>query len=120
MKIRNHYALAGTIQSGEEEINAKTQRRKGAKWPSRNQIFLDCGGKRSATPLWKLGPQSKSGVAAALCHRSPKSSWDRPAREPFFLCVFAPLRLCVETSLNICGLGQRAFSNLPIPLIADF
>jgi len=74
MKIRNHYALAGTIQSGEEEINAKTQRRKGAKWPSRNQIFLDCGGKRSATPLWKLGPQSKSGVAAALCHRSPKSS----------------------------------------------
>jgi hypothetical protein len=36
--------------------------------------FLDCGGKRSATPLWKLGPQSKSGVAAALCHRSPKSS----------------------------------------------
>jgi hypothetical protein len=31
---------------------------------SRNQIFLDCGGKRSATPLWKLGPQSKSGAAA--------------------------------------------------------
>ena len=48
--------------------------------------FLDCGGKRSATPLWKFRPQSKSGVAAALqsslrfasagCHRSPKSlSW---------------------------------------------
>jgi hypothetical protein len=27
-----------------------------------------------ATPHWKLCPQSKSGVAAALCHRSPKSS----------------------------------------------
>jgi len=27
-----------------------------------------------ATPLWKPCPQSKSGVAAALCHRSPKSS----------------------------------------------
>jgi hypothetical protein len=37
-------------------------------------MFLDCGGKRSATPLWKLCPQSKSGVAAALCHRNPKSS----------------------------------------------
>ena len=24
------------------------------------------------------------------------------AGEPFFLCVFAPLRLCVETSLNTC------------------
>jgi len=45
---------------------------------------LDCGGKRSATPLWKLCPQSKSGVAApvfaslrrgeSLCHRNPKSS----------------------------------------------
>jgi len=26
-----------------------------------------------AAPLWKLNPLSKSGVAAALCHRSPKS-----------------------------------------------
>ncbi len=50
---------------------------------SHNQAFLDCGGKRSATPLRKLLPQPKSGVAAALqsslrfasagCHRSPKS-----------------------------------------------
>jgi hypothetical protein len=120
MKTRSHYALAGTIQSGEEEINAKTQRRKGAKRPSRNQIFLDCGGKRSATLLWKLGPQSKSGVAAALCHRSPRSSRGRSVSKPFFLCAFAPLRLCVETSLNTYGLGQRAFSDLPTPLIADF
>jgi len=127
--IRNYYTLAQMIQSGEEEINAKTQRRKGAKRPSRNQIVLDCGGKRSATPLWKLGPQSKSGVAAvfqsslcfalASCHRSSKSSRGRPVRKPFFLCVFASLRLCVETSLNTYGLGQRAFSDLLIPLIAD-
>jgi hypothetical protein len=33
--------------------------------------FMDCGGKRSATPLWKLFLKTKSGVAAALCHRSP-------------------------------------------------
>jgi hypothetical protein len=35
---------------------------------------MDCGGKRSATPLCKPCPKSKSGVAAALCHRNPKSS----------------------------------------------
>ena len=29
--------------------------------------FMDCGGKRSATPLWKLCWQSKSGVVAGLC-----------------------------------------------------
>gem|GEM_PF-3198761 len=32
---------------------------------------LDCGGKRSATPLCGEGPHAESGVAAALCHRSP-------------------------------------------------
>ena len=147
VSIRNCYALAETIQSGGDEINAKTQRRKGVAWPNRNQIFLDCGGNPESvrgTPLWKLYPLSKSGVAAALCHRNPKpsrrkmilrygtakrmrpdqscslnSDRGRPAGEPFFLCVFAPLRLCVETSLNTYGLGQRALSDLPIQLIAD-
>jgi hypothetical protein len=41
---------------------------------------MDCGGKRSATPLWHGDGHpvfvhqttSESGVAAALCHRSPK------------------------------------------------
>ena len=32
---------------------------------------LDCGGKRSATPLFNHGLEEESGVAAALCHRSP-------------------------------------------------
>jgi hypothetical protein len=41
------------------KFNAKTQRRKDPAW---------------LTPLWKLNSHSKSGVAAALCHRSPKSS----------------------------------------------
>ncbi len=41
--IQNDYALAQMIQSGEEEINAKAQRRKGAKRPSRNQKSLECG-----------------------------------------------------------------------------
>ncbi len=36
--------------------------------------LLDCGGKRSATPLWDYGLAFESGVAASLCHRSPKSS----------------------------------------------
>jgi hypothetical protein len=34
---------------------------------------LDCGGKRSATPLSEPRPRSESGVAAALCHRSPQN-----------------------------------------------
>jgi hypothetical protein len=32
---------------------------------------MDCGGKRSATPLSEPDSRSESGVAAALCHRSP-------------------------------------------------
>jgi len=55
-------------------INAKTQKRKDAARRSPNPIVLDCGGKRSATPLWKFCPQLKSGVVAVLCRRSPKSS----------------------------------------------
>jgi hypothetical protein len=36
---------------------------------------LDCGGKRSATPLWPSpGCPHKSAVAAALCQRSPKTA----------------------------------------------
>jgi hypothetical protein len=37
-------------------------------------VIMDCGGKRSATPLLNRRQGlhlSKSGVAAALCHRSP-------------------------------------------------
>ena len=41
---------------------------------NRNQTVLDCGGKRSATPLLQHLAAPKSGVAAALCHRTPKSS----------------------------------------------
>ena len=44
-------------------------------------VVLDCGGKRSATPLLAAydarsighGSQCQSGVAAALCHRNPKT-----------------------------------------------
>jgi hypothetical protein len=36
----------------------------------RNHNFLDCGGKRSATPLLEATGSAESGVAAALCHRS--------------------------------------------------
>ncbi len=34
-------------------------------------LILECGGKRSATPLSGARAISESGVAAALCHRSP-------------------------------------------------
>jgi len=42
---------------------------------------MDCGGKRSATPLWPAAtvsihrsvPPSQSAVVASLCRRSPKS-----------------------------------------------
>jgi hypothetical protein len=156
--IRNYYALAETIQSGEEEINAKAQRRKDAKRPSRNPssadfqvccvaVFQtrrlpDCG--RSAdlevgdtagleTCATKVGSrclEKPSRRAMVLTNGTAKrmkpdqscslnSNRSQPASRPFFLCVFAPLRLCVETSLNTYGLGQRAFSDLPLPLIAD-
>jgi hypothetical protein len=32
---------------------------------------MECGGKRSATPLSEASVRTKSGVAALLCHRSP-------------------------------------------------
>jgi hypothetical protein len=32
--------------------------------------ILDCGGKRSATPLLVAASRTESGVAATLCHRS--------------------------------------------------
>jgi hypothetical protein len=38
--------------------------------------ILDCGGKRSATPLWNKPVDwlaTKSSVAAALCRSSPKT-----------------------------------------------
>jgi hypothetical protein len=47
------------------------------------RVLMDCGGKRSATPLWHArmcivsssGFRAlESGVVAALCHRSPKLS----------------------------------------------
>jgi hypothetical protein len=40
---------------------------------------MECGGKRSATPLSEAGPRSESGVAAVLCHRSP--NFCRPCAE---------------------------------------
>jgi hypothetical protein len=57
---------AASIQQ-EREINAKTQRREGAK---------------------RMKPDPSG---------SQKSNRRRPARETFYPCVFAPLRLCVKT-----------------------
>ena len=61
--------------AGGDEINAKAQRRKGAK---------------------RMKPDQSC---------SPNSGRDAaPAGKTFFPCVFAPLRLCVEILLNTCGL----------------
>ncbi len=38
------------------------------------ELLLDCGGKRSATPQSDGAVMKKSGVAAALCHRSPSET----------------------------------------------
>jgi hypothetical protein len=70
-------------------FNAKARRRKDA--TQNTEVILDCGGKRSATPLWngeshplfERRASCESGVAAALCHRTPK---------PLRLCAFASLR----------------------------
>lgn len=51
--------------------------------PSGRRAYLECGGKRSATPLWNICPRLESGVAAALCHRSPKSPHSQPPSRPF-------------------------------------
>jgi hypothetical protein len=73
-----------------KRIYAKDFQRKDAKAQRRSQTFLDCGGKRSATPLLAgrfrpIEHQShcESAVAASLCLRSPKS---------LRLGGFAPLR----------------------------
>jgi len=43
--------------------------------------FGECGGKRSATPLWILRrPLIESAVAAALCRRTPKAGGFRCRR----------------------------------------
>src|ERR1041385_2904375 len=55
---------------------------------------MDCGGKRSATPLSRRRSPalraSQSGVVASLCHRSPK--WFALALALVFLCAAIPLR----------------------------
>jgi hypothetical protein len=65
--VRTADTLEPYLFSKETNINAKTQRREGAK-----RMKPDLSG-------------------------SQKSNRRRPARETFFPCVFAPLRLCVET-----------------------
>ncbi len=68
-----HSTVEGVPSTTEFAGNQAGQRKDMAR-PSRNQTVLDCGGKRSATPLWQQNAPPKSGVAATLCHRSPKSS----------------------------------------------
>ena len=67
----------------------------------RNHNFLDCGGKRSATPLLDATGSTESGVAAALqsslrfasagCHRSPN------------LCRLLSSSICVAATIANSG-----------------
>jgi hypothetical protein len=72
---------------------------------------LDCGGKRSATPLLEVSGRAESGVVAALqsslrfaaagCHRSPNS------RHPY--ANFRDYRLDFNIEANLSGaLGDGA------------
>ena len=65
-----------SYSAGREEINAKTQRREGAKW----------------------GKPDQSGSFNSDCIR--------PAKGKLFPCVFAPLRLCGKTRLHRYGLER--------------
>jgi hypothetical protein len=56
------------------KFNAKTQRRKATARQSCNQTFWSAAGSEAPRRFYNVGRRSKSGVAAALCHRSPKSS----------------------------------------------
>jgi len=67
-----------------------------------NRTFVDCGGKRSATPLLEVARAFKSGAAAALCHRSPKGS--RPQHASDRLEVFATH----EPEVGVVGLRCAA------------
>jgi hypothetical protein len=89
--IQNDYVLAETIQSGGDEINATpinreqaTQRREGAKRVKPDQFC------------------------------SLNSNHGRPAREPFFLCVFAVL------SRNIVTYYEELAGVRPSPGAAAF
>ena len=97
-------------------FNAETQRaRRNAERVICGQTFLDCGGNPESfrgTPPWKLCPQPKSGVAAALqsslrfasagCHRTPKSL----AGKLYLLCE--PPR-----SPRLCVSAANLFPNRP-------
>ena len=88
---------------------------------NRKDAVLDCGGKRSATPLSDvlMAPKdpafraSQSGVAATLCHRSPNPirvhSWLFPARNRKItgstLKFKARIKLCLGT-LQRCDILQ--------------
>jgi len=72
---------------------------------SRSQALVDCGGKRSATPLWLHRLSSESGVGASLCHRTPESS--RVARIVADCSAKTEL-LCFEFLLQFVRIAQFA------------
>jgi hypothetical protein len=70
-------------------FNAEAQRTPRAAEPrNHGQAVVDCGGKRSATPLWQgdglpaavYPTKSESGVGYALGHCSPKVALREPLR----------------------------------------
>jgi hypothetical protein len=88
---------ARKVMTGRAHKSGGREKTQNASVMQPQSIYLDCGGKRSATPFWKLCPHSKSGVAAALqsslhfasagCHRSPKSSRTARRNVPAWRCL---------------------------------
>ncbi|MSU56775.1 MAG: hypothetical protein EXS35_01085 [Pedosphaera sp.] len=63
-------------------------------------LLLECGGKRSAMPLSGPDGDSKSGVAAALCHRSPNEVPDQ------FLAKLTELHATLKTPAVLAQLAK--------------
>jgi hypothetical protein len=75
-----------------------------------SRIYSAGGDEINATPINReQATQRREGAKRIKPDQSCSLNSDRsqPARETFFPCVFAPLRLCVEILLNNYGFSHR-------------
>jgi len=103
-----------------KNLTAKTWRGR-----RRNQTFWSAAGKRSATPLLQYRSASQSGVAAALCHRTPRSSrrtmvpGDCSAKTRRRKANFSFWRLCAFCAFALkTMLNQLTISELTAKLVS--
>jgi len=97
----------GMTSTVKQSAGLERQKKKGEPYnlAQRLKSFLECGGNPESfrgTPLGQLGPQSKRGVAARLCHRSPKpplrhSCSSVSIRGFFAFCAFVAVKTVSRT-----------------------